>query len=59
MHPETTFTSHPIRTSRVPFRSRSKLKLAIGCRASRHVARPAASATPPIQAPPLQLNNLR
>lgn len=51
MHSETTFTSHPIRTSRVPFRSRSKLKLTIGCRASRHVARPAASATPPIQAP--------
>jgi hypothetical protein len=55
MHSETTFTSHPIRTSHVPFRSRSKrraaLKLAIGCRASRHVARPAASATPPTQAP--------
>jgi hypothetical protein len=59
MHPETTFTSQPIHTRRVPFRSRSKLKLAIGCRAQRLVARPAASATPPIQAPTLQPNNSR
>jgi hypothetical protein len=29
----TTFNLHPLRTSRVLFRSRSLLKLAIGCRA--------------------------
>jgi hypothetical protein len=29
----TTFNLHPFRTSRVLFRSRSALKLAIGCRA--------------------------
>jgi len=33
MHTNTTFPFHPSRSSRVLFRSRSQLKLAIGCRA--------------------------
>jgi hypothetical protein len=33
MHTNTTFPFHPPRTIRVLFRSRSLLKLAIGCRA--------------------------
>jgi hypothetical protein len=33
MHTNTTFPFHPPRTSPALFRSRSQLKLAIGCRA--------------------------